>query len=245
MSLLGLAIKKTMKKNRILVVDDEPKMVRLIREVMCACGYDVVTASNGEQAIEMVALEQPDLLLLDLILTDGIDGYEVARRVREFSSVPIIMLTARVRESDKLRGFEEGADDYITKPFSSKELLARVRAVLKRSKGEADITMESEILCGNLKIDLARRRVMVHNKEVHLTPTEYELLHELVIHRNQVLLHAQLLTTVWGPEYRDDLDYLRAYIRYLRQKIEKDPANPKMIVRCPGVGYMFACPEDN
>jgi len=232
-----------MNKNRILVVDDEPKMVRLIHEVMCACGFDVITASNGEQAIEMAAMEQPSLILLDLILTGSIDGYEVARRLREFCDTPIIMLTARVRESDKLKGFEVGADDYITKPFSSKELLARVRAVLKRSQGEVKPAAEAEIFCSNLKIDLARRRVMVYNEEVHLTPTEYELLHELVIHRNQVLSHEQLLTAVWGPEYRDDLDYLRTYIRYLRHKIEKDPAKPKMIVRCPGVGYMFSCPE--
>jgi two-component system KDP operon response regulator KdpE len=151
------------------------------------------------------------------------------------------MLTARVTEVDKLRGFDAGADDYITKPFSSKELLARVRAVLKRARGEASATGEAEIVCGDLRIDLARRRVIVRHDEVHLTPTEYSLLHELVRHPNQVLLHEQLLSAVWGPEYRDDVDYLRAYIRYLRQKIEADPANPKIIQRCPGIGYMLVC----
>ena len=136
-----------------------------------------------------------------------------------------------------------GADDYLTKPFSSKELLARVRAVLKRARREPAAPVESEIVCGELKIDLARRHVTVAGKQVQLTPTEYNLLHELASHRNQVLLHEQLLTAVWGTEYRDDLDYLRAYIRYLRQKLEPDPANPKLIVTSPGVGYMLVCPE--
>lgn len=234
-----------MDKARILVIDDEPKLVHLVREVLIATGYDVIATCSGEHAIEMVAIEQPDLVLLDLILTGPIDGYEVARRIREFSDVPIIMLTAKVRESDLLRGFELGADDYITKPFSSKELLARLGAVLKRSKGENVMAAETEIVCGNIKIDLVRHRVTLDDREVRLTPTEYSLLHELAIHQNQVLLHEQLLTAVWGSEYRDDIDYLRAYIRYLRQKLEFDPANPKLIVRVPGVGYMLVAPEED
>jgi two-component system KDP operon response regulator KdpE len=229
------------KKARILVVDDEPKLIHLVREVLGAAQYEVLVAGSGKRAVEVAALEQPDLILLDLILPGGTDGYEVARRLREFSEVPIIMLTARVTELDKLRGFESGADDYITKPFSSKELLARVRAVLKRAKGEAAASGEAEIVCAGMRIDLARRRVVVRGREIHLTPTEYNLLHELVRHPNQVLLHEQLLSAVWGPEYRDDVDYLRAYIRYLRQKIEADPANPKIIQRCPGIGYMLVC----
>jgi two-component system KDP operon response regulator KdpE len=229
------------KKARILVVDDEPKLIHLVREVLSAAHYEVLVAGSGKRAVEIAALEQPDLILLDLILPGGTDGYEVARRLREFSEVPIIMLTARVTELDKLRGFEAGADDYITKPFSSKELLARVRAVLKRAKGEAAASGEAEIVCAGMRIDLARRRVAVRGREIHLTPTEYNLLRELVRHPNQVLLHEQLLSAVWGPEYRDDVDYLRAYIRYLRQKIESDPANPKIIQRCPGIGYMLVC----
>jgi two-component system KDP operon response regulator KdpE len=229
---------------RILVVDDEPKLVRLVHEVLTATGYVVLSTGSGEAAIEMTALEQPDLILLDIVLAGAIDGYEVARRVREFSGVPIIMLTAKARESDLLRGFDVGADDYLTKPFSSKELLARVRAVLKRARQEPVALTEAEIVCGNLRIDLARRRVTVDDREVHLTRTEYDLLHELARHRDQVLLHAQLLTAVWGPEYRDDLDYLRAYMRYLRQKLEADPSNPKLIVTHPGVGYMLVCPEN-
>jgi len=232
-----------MPEARILVVDDEPKLVRLVREVLTATGFEVMSTGSGENAVEMAALERPDLIVLDIVLSGTMDGYEVARRVREFSDVPIIMLTAKAREADLLRGFDAGADDYLTKPFSSKELLARVRAVLKRARRELAVPAESEIVCGELKIDLARRHVTAAGQQVQLTPTEYNLLHELASHRNQVLLHEQLLTAVWGTEYRDDLDYLRAYIRYLRQKLEPDPANPKLIVTSPGVGYMLVCPE--
>jgi len=232
-----------MPKARILVVDDEPKLVRLVREVLTAIGFDVMSTGSGENAVEMAALERPDLIVLDIVLSGAMDGYEVTRRVREFSDVPIIMLTAKAREADLLRGFDAGADDYLTKPFSSKELLARVRAVLKRARREPATPAESEIVCGELRIDLARRHVTVAGKQVQLTPTEYNVLHELASHRNQVLLHEQLLTAVWGTEYRDDLDYLRAYIRYLRQKLEPDPANPKLIVTSQGVGYMLVCPE--
>jgi two-component system KDP operon response regulator KdpE len=234
-----------MTQTRILIVDDEPKLVRLVREVLTASGFAVFSTGSGENAVQMAALEQPDLVLLDIVLSGATDGYEVARRVREFSGVPIIMLTAKTREADLLRGFETGADDYIVKPFSSKELLARVQAVLKRARQEPAARAEGEIACASLRIDLARRRVAVGGREVHLTPTEYSLLRELAAHRNQVLLHEQLLTAVWGAEYRDDIDYLRAYVRYLRHKIEADPANPKLIVTEAGVGYMLVCPENS
>ncbi len=232
-----------MSEARILVVDDEPKLVRLVREILSATEYEVLAASNGSHAIEMIAMENPDLVLLDLILPGEIDGYEVARRVREFSNIPIIMLTARVREADILRGFEIGADDYITKPFNAKELLARIRAVLKRSSTEATGPAEAELVYGELKIDQAQRKVSVAGREIRLTHTEYSLLHELAAHCNQVMLHEQLLVAVWGPEYRDDIEYLRAYIHYLRQKIEPDPANPRIILRSPGVGYMLVSPD--
>lgn len=231
-------------KTRILVVDDEPKLVRLIQEVLTATGFEVVSTGSGEKAIEMVALEQPDLVLLDIVLTGDVDGFEVARRVREFSDVPIIMLTAKAKESDLLRGFDAGTDDYITKPFSSKELLARIRAVLNRAKNETGEAVEAVINCGELRIDLARRRVTLSGEAIHLTRTEYNLLLELASHQNQVLLHTQLLTAVWGPEYRDDLDYLRAYVRYLRRKLEPDPSNPRYILTSQGVGYMLTCPEE-
>lgn len=230
-----------MTEARVLVVDDEPKLVRLVREVLTATGYAVMSTGSGENAVEMTALEKPDLILLDIVLSGVMDGYEVARRVREFSDVPIIMLTAKARESDLLHGFDVGADDYLTKPFSSKELLVRVRAVLKRARRET--FAETEIVCGELQIDLARRQVTVGGRRIQLTPTEYNLLLQLAQHCNQVLLHEQLLSAVWGAEYRDDIDYLRAYIRYLRQKLEPDPARPKMIVTSQGVGYMLVCPD--
>jgi two-component system KDP operon response regulator KdpE len=231
------------KKERVLVVDDEPRLVTLVREILNATGYEVSAASSGLHAIEAVAIDNPALVLLDIMLVGGIDGFEVARRIRQFSAVPIIMLTAKVTESDLLKGFEAGADDYITKPFSSKELLARIRAVLKRSQDEKENASDALIVCGLLRIELARRRVTLEGHEIKLTSTEYRLLHELVIHRNQVMLHEQLLTSIWGEEYRGDLEYLRTYIRHLRAKLEVDPTHPKLIVRSRGVGYMFVCPE--
>jgi len=230
-------------KERVLVVDDEPRLVTLVREILNATGFEVSAASSGVHAIETAALEKPALVLLDIMLIGSIDGFEVARRIRQFSKVPIIMLTAKVGEPDLLKGFEAGADDYITKPFSSRELLARIRAVLKRSNEEKDSATDSEIVCGTLRIDLARHRVTLEGREITLTSTEYKLLHELVSHRNQVMLHEQLLTSIWGPEYRGDLEYLRTYIRHLRSKLEADPTHPRLIVRCRGVGYMFVCPD--
>jgi len=229
-------------KGRILIVDDEPRLVRLVREVLGAVGYEVLEAAHGETGVEMVAMEQPDLLLLDILLPRGMDGYEVCRRVRQFSDLPIIMLTARAREADVLEGFDVGADDYLTKPFSAKELIARVRAVLRRSKSPKEITIR-KIECGDLKIDFARHQVTVRGRQVRLTRTEYRLLYELAMNANKVMLHQDLLTEVWGTEYRDDIDYLRTYIRYLRQKIEADPSHPRYVLTHTGVGYVLACPE--
>jgi two-component system KDP operon response regulator KdpE len=229
---------------KILIVDDEPRVINLVREILLATGFGVSAACSGESAIELAALEQPDLILLDIILPGALDGYEVAKRLREFSNVPIIMLTAKVREIDMLHGFEVGADDYITKPFSSKELLARVQAVLKRSKVEKEQKTNSEIVFGDLTINFARREVLIDGREIYLTPTEYNLLYELATHPNQVLFHDYLLTKVWGSEYRDDVDYLRSYIHYLRKKLEMDSSNPKLIISSPGVGYMFEVPDE-
>jgi two-component system KDP operon response regulator KdpE len=228
---------------RILIVDDEPKLVRLAQELLSATGFDVLAALNGQQAVEMAALEQPDLILLDIMLPGGMDGYQVAQRIRQFSNVPIIMLTAKEQQVDLLRGFDAGADDYMTKPFDAKELLARIRALLKRTQQSQTTSGEAEIICGPLHIDLARYRVTIADKSISLTKTEFNLLRQLALHKNQVMLHSQLLAIVWGPEYRDDIDYLRAYIRYLRRKIEPDPAAPIYIVTHTGVGYMLACPE--
>jgi len=227
---------------KILVVDDEPRVVRLVSKVLEAVGYQVVAAASGEPAIEMVALEQPDLVLLDILLPRGPDGYEICRRIREFSEVPVIMLTAKAQESNVLRGFDMGADDYLTKPFNAKELVARVKAVLRRTQRPEEM-VTATLTCGELEIHFARRTVKVRGEKVSLTRTEYALLRQLALNANRVMLHQDLLTTVWGPEYRDDIDYLRAYVRYLRRKVEVDPSNPRYIITSPGVGYMLACPE--
>jgi two-component system KDP operon response regulator KdpE len=228
---------------KILVVDDEPRVVRLVTEVLQAVGYDVIAATSGEPAIEKIALEQPDLVLLDILLPRGMDGYEVCSRIREFSTVPIIMLTAKALESEMLRGFDVGCDDYLTKPFSAKELIARVRAVLKRSQRPEEITTAA-LECGDLEINFARRSVKVRGENVSLTRTEYELLRQLALNANRVMLHRNLLAEVWGPEYLDDTDYLRAYIRYLRRKLEADPSDPRHILTSPGIGYMLVCPDE-
>jgi two-component system KDP operon response regulator KdpE len=227
---------------KILAVDDEPRVVRLVSEVLGAMGYQVVAATRGDSAIEMVALEQPDLVLLDIRLPGDLDGYEVCRRIREFSDVAVIMLTAKAQESDILSGFDAGADDYLTKPFSTKELIARVRAVLRRASSPEE-TVVTDFSCGDLTINFARRLVSMGDRETSLTRTEYALLRQLALNANCVMLHEDLLTKVWGPEYRDDVDYLRAYIRYLRRKLEPDPSNPQYILTSPGVGYILACPE--
>jgi two-component system KDP operon response regulator KdpE len=226
---------------KILIVDDEPRVARLVSEVLSAVGYEVVAAANGRTAIEKAAIEQPDLMLLDILLPQGIDGYQVCARIREFSDVPVIMLTAKARDVDVLAGFDAGADDYLTKPFNAKELVARVKAVLRRTHRPEAIGA-STVVCGALQIDFARRAVSVRGEPVTLTRTEFDLLRRLALNPNRVLAHEELLTDVWGPEYRNDLDYLRAYVRYLRRKIEDDPSHPQAIVTSPGVGYMLVCP---
>jgi two-component system KDP operon response regulator KdpE len=226
---------------KILVVEDAPRVMRLVTEVLKAMGYQVVAAGNGPLAIDMVTLEQPDLVLLDILLPQGPDGYEVCRRIREFSDVPVIMLTAKAQDADVLQGFDAGADDYLTKPFNAKELVARVRAVLRRTKRPEEM-VTATFTCGDLEIDFARRSVRVHGEPVSLTRTEYTLLRQLALNANRVMVHEDLLTEVWGPEYRNDVDYLRAYIRYLRQKLEPDLSNPRYLLTSHGVGYMLACP---
>lgn len=231
-----------MMNETILVVDDEPRVVRLIMQVLRAVGYRVLETSNGAAALEMTALERPDLILLDIMLRDGPDGYAVCRQLREFSDVPVIMLTAKARDADILAGFDAGADDYLTKPFNSRELVARVRAVLRRAGRREEIVTATR-RCGDLEMDFAQYGVHVRGARVTLTRTEFALLRELMLNANRVVLHQDLLTKVWGPEYRDDLDYLRAYVRYLRRKIERDPAQPQYILTSPGIGYMLKCPE--
>jgi DNA-binding response OmpR family regulator len=223
---------------RILIVDDDPLIVRLVRTHLDRAGYRVFTAGNGEEALDVAAAEMPDLVILDLMLPK-LDGYEVCRRLREFSLVPVVMLTARGEQVDKLRGFEMGADDYLTKPFAPAELLARVQAVLRRTQQNAPAGAPSVVRCGDLSIDLVRRRVTVRDEPVKLTKTEYQLLQQLALHVGTPLSHTDLLTKVWGPEYRDDRDYLWAYVRHLRRKLEADPERPAHIHSETGFGYVL------
>src|SRR4029077_17031353 len=193
----------------------------------------VLLAGDGEEALDLAAAEQPDLIVLDLMLPK-LDGFEVCKRIREYSLAPVVMLTARGEQVDKLRGFEAGADDYLTKPFAPPELLARVRAVLRRAEQGASSAAPSVVRCGDLTIDFVRRRVMVNAEVVKLTPTEFLLLQQLALNVGKVLSHTELLTKVWGPEYRDDRDYLWAYVRHLRRKLEPDPDHPTHILSEPG-----------
>jgi two-component system KDP operon response regulator KdpE len=226
--------------HKILVVDDEPSLLRLVRANLERLGHDVVTATSGPEAIERVQTTEPELIILDVMMP-GMDGFAVCRRVREFSSVPIIMLTAKGELADKVKGFDLGADDYLTKPFGPEELLARVRAVLRRTRPE-EVRPEPLFVCGDLTMDFSQRRVTVRGQDVKLSRTEYKLLHYLATHVDRVLLHEDILRQVWGPEYRDETEYLWVYIRYLRQKIEEDPSNPKYIISEPGVGYLLRRP---
>ena len=221
---------------RILVVDDEERIVRFIRLNLEQDGFQVVEAFTGKQAMEKLRQALPDLILLDVMLPD-LDGFEVLRMVRENHDVPIIMLTAKTEEDDRVRGLELGADDYVTKPFSPRELVSRVRAVLRRTEGrETQGVIEVD---DRLKIDFDRRQVWVEGKLVKLRPTEYRLLYHLVQNAGWVVTHDQILAKVWGYEYRDEPHYLRLYVNYLREKLEKDPANPKYILTERGVGYRF------
>jgi two-component system KDP operon response regulator KdpE len=222
----------------ILVVDDEKRMVRFIQLNLEHDGFRVISAYNGSEAIEQVRNELPKLVLLDIMLPD-IDGFEVLHRIRQISSVPVIMLTAKGEEDDRVRGLEEGADDYVTKPFSPRELVSRVRAVLRRT--EAAGTGSSDIIevDDRLKLDFNRREIWVEGELVKLRPTEYRLLYHLVQNAGWVVTHEQLLTKVWGYEYRDEPHYVRLYINYLRKKLKEDPSNPKYILTERGVGYRF------
>jgi DNA-binding response OmpR family regulator len=226
------------KNYKILVVDDEERMVRFIRLNLEHDGFQVIEAFRGQQALDLVRTQLPDLILLDVMMPD-MDGFEVLRLIRESSNVPVIMLTAKGEEDDRVRGLEIGADDYITKPFSPRELVSRVRAVLRRvqiSSGASEDVIEVD---DRLKIDFNRREVWVDGELVNLRPTEYRLLYHLVKNAGWVLSHDQILSKVWGYEYQDEPHYVRLYINYLRKKIEEDPSNPKYILTERGVGYRF------
>lgn len=226
------------KNYRILVVDDEERMVRFIRLNLEQDGFRVIEAYSGTQAIDKLRTSLPDLILLDVMMPD-IDGFEVLKTIRTISAVPVIMLTAKTEEDDRVLGLELGADDYITKPFSPRELVSRVRAVLRRTEIAEDGIHGLIEVDDRLQIDFDRHEVWVDGKLVKLRPTEYRLLYHLVQNAGWVLSHDQILTNVWGYEYRDQPHYVRLYINYLRKKLEEDPSNPKYIQTERGIGYRF------
>ena len=222
----------------MLVVDDEPRIVNFMRMNLELEGCRVIAATNGREALDRVRDDLPDVVLLDIMMP-GMDGFEVLRRMRAFSQVPVIVLTAKDDEEDRIKGLELGADDYIGKPFSHRELVSRIRAVLRRHLIQPPIQQTQLRIDDRLTIDFGRREVLVDGEPVSLRPTEYRLLYHLVQNAGWVMPHDVLLSKVWGPEYSDESHYLRLYITYLRQKIERDPARPQYILTERGVGYRF------
>ncbi|MBC8506734.1 MAG: response regulator transcription factor [Anaerolineales bacterium] len=229
---------------QILVVDDEPRYVRLMEANLVSAGYKVITASSGQEAVDAVDASRPDLVLLDVMMP-GIDGIEACERIRKFSTVPIVMVTARGDERDRVRGLDVGADDYIVKPYSVTELLARVRAVLRRAQF-ADSSFQKSVFKHNeLSVDFARAEVYLGDTEVQLSATEYRLLLQFVQNQGRVMTSEELLENVWGQSYREDKEVLWVSISRLRQKLEDNPKQPGYIVTRPGLGYTMPYPDEN
>jgi two-component system KDP operon response regulator KdpE len=228
----------SMSGERVLIVDDEPQIRRALRTALAGHGYEIAVAEDGEEALTALAARLPDVVVLDLVMP-GTDGFEVLRQTRGWSTVPIIVLSARGQEPDKVAALDLGADDYLTKPFGMEELLARLRAVLRR----AGTPQEPVISIGDVTIDLARHVVTRRDEEVHLTPTEYDLLRVLATNAGKVLTHRQILERVWGSYAAENSQQLRVYINYLRRKLEDDPARPHWLLTEPGVGYRLRPPD--
>jgi two-component system, OmpR family, KDP operon response regulator KdpE len=223
---------------RVLIVDDEPQILRGLRVVLRGAGFDVVPAATVEEALDAAALQAPDAAIVDLLLPDG-DGVELTRRLREWTQAPILVLSAIGDEADKIRALDAGADDYVTKPFGSQELTARLRAVLRRV---SDTGTEPAIEIGDLVIDLADRRVRRGDEQIHLTPIEFDLLRVLALNRGRLVTHRHLLQEVWGPSYGDETHYLRVHVAHIRAKLELDPSRPHYVITEPGVGYRLLVP---
>jgi two-component system KDP operon response regulator KdpE len=235
----GAETEKSMNNATILVVDDEPQIRRVLRSTLSSNGYDVIEAKNGQEAIEIAVREHPDLILLDVNMPE-MSGFEACSKMRLSFSTPIIMVTVRNSEQDKVLALDSGADDYVVKPFAIGELLARIRAALRRSSsGEALPKIETP----ELSIDLEKRSVEVRGERVHLTPKEFDVLRILVVQEGKPLTHKRLLQTVWGPDHAEETENLRVVINQLRKKIEKDPAHPRYILTEPWLGYRFQLPS--
>lgn len=236
---------KSTSKN-ILVIDDEIAIQRVLRRTLAVNGYTPLLAETGEQALAMVRERRPDLILLDLCLPGELNGFEVCRQLRLTAHTPIIVISALTEEKQKVEALDLGADDYLTKPFSNDELLARVRACLRRASlvdsALEDLPGQAQVLRtedGYIFMDVPARLVRAGEQDVRLTPTEFELLRQLMLYSGKVLTHRSLLRAVWGPEYGDEADYLRVYVRQLRRKVEREPSRPRYIITEPGVGYVF------
>lgn len=222
---------------RIVVVDDEPEIRRLLQVNLEGRGYEVLLAENGEQALQTIVHRNPDVMIVDLRMP-GMNGIELTRRIREQSTVPIIVLSGIGDEQSKVEALEQGADDYVTKPCGMEELLARIKAVLRRSVGAQGT--EAVFTCGSLSINFERREVRANGEPVKLTPTEYDLLKYMIQNAGKILTHRMLLSTVWGPAYLNQVQYLRVFVGQLRKKIEKNPSHPQYILTDPGIGYRFS-----
>lgn len=227
-----------MHKQRILIVDDDISIIKALRANLAAKDYDTMAAVNGAEAISIVERELPDLIILDIMMP-GIDGLEVCRQIRQWSQIPIIVLSARQDEEEKARCLDHGVDDYMTKPFGITELIARVGAVLRRTKDSKVVLTTPSFTSGQFRMNFVAHQVFVGDKEIKLTPTEYCLLRELALGTGKVFTHTVLLGKVWGPEYAEEREYLRVFINRLRKLIEENPADPQYIVTIPGVGYRF------
>ena len=225
---------------RVVVVDDDPQILRAVRTSLHARGYEVATAGNGETALERLSAEPAELVILDLSLP-GIDGHEVIRRLRSFSDVPVLVLSVREAQDEKITALDAGADDYVTKPFAIGELLARMRALERRTQPE---TTPPVLRFGKLEVDLSRQLVRGPKGPIHLTKTEYRLLEAFVSHPGKLLTHGWLLSTVWGPGYAAETHYVRVYVRSLRKKLDDDPSRPRFIVTEPGLGYRWRLEPD-
>ena len=223
-------------KELILLIEDEPQMRRFLRITLQAHGYRLVEAATAQDGLMQATTRNPDIVLLDLGLPD-LDGLEVTRRLREWTQTPIIVISAREQEQDKVKALDAGADDYLTKPFNAGELMARIRVALRHAARSGADQQEPVFTFDNLRVDLAKRQIFVNSEEVHLTPIEYKLLVTLIRHAGKVITHTQLLKEVWGPAHVNEVQYLRVYMTQLRHKLESDPARPRFLINEPGIGY--------
>jgi two-component system KDP operon response regulator KdpE len=231
-----------MKQFRVLVVDDEPRIVKFLEVKLKASGYGVLTANSGFEALEQVEAQEPDLVVLDVLMPRK-DGFETLKELRAFSSVPVIVLSAKEADTDKIKGLELGADDYLAKPFSPDELVARIEAVRRRLESSQDRKVVESVTLGHISVNLKKHTVTVNEQEIQLTRIEWLLLSELARNTGKLMTYSELLTKIWGPEYRDDVQILRTWVSRLRQKIEREPDQPAIIRTIPKTGYMIDQPS--